>query len=53
MKKELYLYEGSTDYLGVEITEDRYIIVDDEGMDLYGEHFSLEEVNELIIEDYV
>lgn len=48
MKKELYLYEGQLDWDDSLTTEDRYIIVDNEGLDLYGQHFSSEEVNELI-----
>lgn len=48
MTKQLYLYEGSLDWDNSLITEDRYIIVDTEGMDLYGQHFTEEEANEII-----
>lgn len=51
MKPQLYLYEGSADYDGTEITEDRYIIVDENGIDLYGEHFSLQTANELLSDE--
>jgi len=48
MTKELYLYEGSLEYDNSLITVDRYIIIDSEGMDLYGQHFTEEEANEIL-----
>jgi len=47
LKIELYLYQGSLDWDNSLVQEDRYIIVDN-GIDLYGEHFSLTEAQELI-----
>lgn len=48
MKLQLYYEAGDFDYLRNEITENRYIIVDKNGMDLYGEHFDLKTAKELI-----
>lgn len=45
---ELYLEKGECDYDGTIQTEDRYIVVDSEGMDCVGEHMTKEEAIEFI-----
>ena len=42
------LFEGDNDFNGNIITEDRFIILDSEGFDLYGEHFSKSETINLL-----
>lgn len=45
---QLHLRAGDVDYLGNLWTEDRFIVVDQEGFDLYGEHLPLEDVEDII-----
>lgn len=48
MTTQLFLSKGECDYLGNIATEDRYIVIDENGNDAFGEHFPLDTVNELI-----
>lgn len=43
MTIKLFIEAGEMDFLGNVQIEDRYIILDEEGFDVYGEHFSLSE----------
>jgi len=44
---KLYYYKGDFDFAGVEITEDRYIIINHKGIDERGEHFTESEAKEI------
>jgi len=48
MRLQIFYYAGEFDFLGNEITEDRYIITDENGFDVYGDHFSLSEASNLL-----
>lgn len=48
MTKQLYLSEGMLDYDNSLITEDRYIIVNEAGYCLYGQHFTEEEADNIL-----
>lgn len=47
MEIEIKYYKGDVDCFGNHITEDRYIIVDSNNIDIYGEHFDLKTAKEL------
>ena len=48
MTTQLFLSKGECDYLGNIAIEDRYIVIDENDIDAFGEHFSLKTANELI-----
>ena len=48
MTTQLFLSKGECDYLGNIAIEDRYIVIDENDNDAFGEHFTLDTANELI-----
>lgn len=48
MKAQLHLFAGEADYNGQVYDTDRYVVLNDEGFDMCGEHMTLEEA-----EDYI
>jgi len=48
MTSQLIYTQGETDSFNNPITEDRYIILDENGFDVYGEHFDLNTTNDLL-----